>query len=134
VDSSLAGLSVYDYISSIDGGKIVIRKNAAIDTAFEKYILANPDRRVSGYRIRLYFDNKQDARTVSSDIEEKFREAFPKIPVYRSYNSPFFKVVVGDFRTKSDAVTVLDTVKRSFPDAFIIRERIIYPSFSTTLL
>ena len=46
---------------------------------------------------------------------------------YRTYSNPFFRVTVGDFRTKSEAMQLLQQVKGAFPTAFIVRETIGYP-------
>ena len=54
-------------------------------------------------------------------------EHFPTIPVYRSYMNPYFKVVAGDYRTKSDAMRELGAIKEIFPNAFIIKEYINFP-------
>ncbi len=46
---------------------------------------------------------------------------------YRTYSNPFFRVTVGDFRTKSEAMQLLLQVKGAFPTAFIVKETIGYP-------
>ena len=46
---------------------------------------------------------------------------------YRSYVNPYFKVTVGDFRTRSEAMQLLMEIKSDFPAAFIVKENINYP-------
>ena len=46
---------------------------------------------------------------------------------YRSYANPYFKVTVGDFRTKSEAMALLERIKYEFPSAFVVKENISYP-------
>ena len=36
-------------------------------------------------------------------------------------------MTVGDFRTKSEAVELLNRIKSDFPSAFIVKENINYP-------
>ena len=57
----------------------------------------------------------------------RFKGMYPGIAAYRTYSNPFFKVTVGDFRTKSEAMRLLQQVKGSFPSAFIVKETINYP-------
>ena len=57
----------------------------------------------------------------------RFKGMFPDVAAYRTYSNPFFKVTVGDFRTKSEATRLLQQVKGSFPSAFIVKETINYP-------
>ena len=62
------------------------------------------------FRIRIFNDNQQSARVSSEAAEKRFQAMCPGIPTYRTYSNPYFKVVAGDFRTKSEALKVLQTV------------------------
>ena len=57
----------------------------------------------------------------------RFKGMFPGVAAYRTYSNPFFRVTVGDFRTKSEAMQLLLQVKGAFPTAFIVKETIGYP-------
>ena len=82
----------------------------------------NKGRKSSVYRIRIYFDNSQNARTVSTQVADTFKVYYPNIPVYRSYSNPYFKVTVGDFRTKSDAMRFLEAIRPKYPTVFLVKE------------
>ena len=126
VDSTLVGQSVFAVINN-SAGEAVINQSASVDYAFAKYVGNNAKKKLNGFRIRIFFDNKQSARTQSEEVEKLFVELFPQYPVYRTYTNPYFKVAVGDFRTKSDAVKVLQDIQKLFPKAFIIKDVINYP-------
>ena len=49
------------------------------------------------------------------------------IGVYRTFESPNFKVCVGDFRTKDEALKLYHALKSSYPTAIILKETINYP-------
>ena len=82
---------------------------------------------VPGYRIRIYSDLGSGARDQSQSIKARFYEIFPEIPIYREYDSPYFKVYVGDYRTKIDALKDFNNIKRYFPSAFIVPDKINFP-------
>lgn len=82
----------------------------------------NAGRTVTGYRLRIFFDNRQTARRVSEEVALDFVTRYPDVPVYRSYVNPYFKVTVGDFRTKSDALQFMERIRREYPSAFLVRE------------
>lgn len=124
LDSTLLGKDIYQYIVEAN---VEVNRSPEVDSALVKYISHNPARQLHGYRISLFFDNKQSARNESENVESLFKESFPTIPVYRSYANPYFKVVAGDYRTKSDALRELPAVKKLFPNAFIIKEYINFP-------
>ncbi len=125
VDSALVGRNIFQYIQ--EGGNVAINQSGTVEAAFSVYLEKNAEKKKNGYRIRIYFDNKQTARSQSEEIEKLFSEQFPQYPVYRTYTNPYFKVAVGDFRTKSDAVRVLEIVRGQYPKAFIIKDIINYP-------
>ncbi len=123
-DSSLVGKSIFSLIS--EGGSR-IHQSQAISSAMARHIAANPTRKLSGYRVRIFFDNSQNARNASESVVRDFASRYPGVHVYRSYQNPFFKVAVGDFRTKSEAMEFLSEIKAQYHSAFVIKEDICFP-------
>lgn len=130
VDSSIVGKSIFSLMpSKAKGGKadVTIRQPHSVADAMSRQISDNPSRTISGFRIRIFFDNAQNARSASEETLKSFLTKYHGIPAYRSYQNPFFKVTVGDFRTKSEALELLEKIKGDFPAAFILKENINYP-------
>lgn len=66
----------------------------------------------NGFRIQVYSSNDQRvAARESSDIAEKVRNLNLGLDVYRTYNAPFWRVRVGNFRTQDEANEVMDELK-----------------------
>lgn len=130
LDSALVGVSVFYLLgtkASPYAGNVVINQPSYMADAFNYYIAGNTGKKKQGYRIRIFFDNRQSARGESENIVKSFYDNFPRIPAYRSYTTPYFKVVVGDYRTKSDAIKALHSIKVFYPKAVIVKEQIEYP-------
>lgn len=123
VDSTLVGRSVL----SVLGSGVTVNQSRAMRTAFDGYVSNNASKKLFGYRIRVYFDNGQSARARSESIARSISNAFPGIGVYRTFESPNFKVCVGDFRTKDEALKVYHSLKATYPTAIILKETINYP-------
>ena len=123
VDSTLVGRSVL----SVLGSGVTVNQSAAMRSAFDSYVSANASKRVSGYRIRVYYENNQNARNRSEAIARSISGTYPGIGVYRTFESPNFKVCVGDFRTKDEALKLYHALKSSYPTAIILKETINYP-------
>ena len=123
VDSTLVGRSVL----SVLGSGVTVNQSAAMKSAFDSYVSANASKRVSGYRIRVYYENNQNARNRSEAIARSISGTYPGIGVYRTFESPNFKVCVGDFRTKDEALKIYHSLKGSYPTALILKETINYP-------
>ena len=127
-DSSLVGTTIFQLLNKSEGGKVTLNQPQGFEQAYRIYVSGNKDRKRNGYRIRLFFDNKQTARVESEELEKAFQEQFPQIPTYRSYTNPFFKVVVGDYRTKSDAIRELKNILPYYPKAIVVKESIYFPA------
>ena len=124
-DESLAGKDIFEIL---ENSNVTVDQPNVIREAMKKHISGNSSRTINGYRIRIFFDNQQTARVESEAALNRFKARFPEIEAYRSYSNPYFKVTVGDFRTKSEAMEMLSTIQSSFPVAFIVKESINYPA------
>ena len=130
VDTLLIGKDVFHVMPlKSRGGKadVEIYQSQDIANALRKQIQSNSKRTMSGYRVRIFFDNKQTARVESEETIKKFESMYHDVKAYRTYANPYFKVTVGDFRTKSEAMELLSRIKREFPSAFVVKENIEFP-------
>ncbi len=123
VETSLRGGN----FNTIMPENVTFRHSVAVGDALDAQIQSNQGRLVEGYRIRIFLDNQQDSRERSAKAVEEFTKLYPGYNTYRSFTNPFFKVTVGDFRTKADAQIALKRISRSFPAAFIVKEKMKYP-------
>jgi len=130
-DSTLLGRDVFDLLEESGPKKnhIVIVQSDATKEIVNEQILQNATSplKIKGFRVRIFFDNKQSARGESTRIAAEFSEVSPGTAIYSDYDNPYFKVTVGDFRTKSDAMRFMNSIKALYPQAFITREYINYP-------
>jgi hypothetical protein len=110
-------------------GTIKLQQSQSIVSAFRSQVASNSSRRITGYRVRIFFDNKQNARDMSSSVAGGFESRYPGIHAYRTYENPYFKVSVGDFRTKDDALRFMNSIKEDYPTVFLVKETIGYPLF-----
>ena len=128
VDSTLAGRNIFEVLP--DG--VSVNQSGAVRNAVSMKAGSASRQMVSGYRIRIFFDNSQTARRESEAALYRFKVKNPGVAAYRSFANPYFKVTVGDYRNKSEALAALKTIRKDFPSAFIVRERFRYPSIGNT--
>lgn len=137
VDSTLLGQDVFQIMPRKDnGGKagVTIHQSQMVEESMRAHVIDNRTRPITGYRIRIFFDNSQNARKNSASALESFVSSFRGIPAYRSYANPYFKVTVGDYRTKAEAMANLPNIKKAFPSSFIVKEKINYPQIGSRLM
>ena len=131
VDTTLAGKDVFLVMPQKDmfSGKpgVKINQTGEVRDAMRRHVSENGTRTMSGYRVRIFFDNKQTARVESEETLKKFESTYHDVVAYRTYANPYFKVTVGDFRTRSEAVRLLERIRGAFPSAFVVKENIEFP-------
>ena len=123
VDSSLIGRNIL----SVMGSGVKVNQSQSMRSAFDSYVSNNASKKLTGYRIRVYFDNGQNARARSESIARSISNAYPGMGVYRTFESPNYKVTVGDFRTKDEALKVYHALKATYPTALLLKDTINYP-------
>lgn len=130
VDTLLAGKDIFHIMplkAKGDKADVEIYQSQEVASALRTQVESNSKRQISGYRVRIFFDNKQSARVESEEILKRFEAVYHDVKAYRTYANPYFKVTVGDFRTKSEAMALLSRIKSVFPSAFVVKENISYP-------
>lgn len=129
VDSTLIGTDIFKSMPDAGEATVTVNQSKEIEKAFNSCVKGKK-RSINGYRVRIYFDNKQGAREASMAAMASFKASFPDIAAYKTFSSPFHKVTVGNFRTKSEALKLMQQIKYSFPSSFIVKEKIEYPAAS----
>ena len=127
VDTVLVGRDILEVMPSC----VSVCQSDSLRVLLSERIEANDAALFGGYRIRIFSDNSQSARGASSELLYRFKTHHPEMPAYRTFDNPNFKVTVGDFRTKSEALCALKTIQTEFPTAFVVRESFKFPAFST---
>ncbi len=71
------------------------------------------------YRIRIFSESGQEARTKAYEVRRGFISKYENVNCHTEFENPFYKLYVGDFRTKSDALRFYKVIEHDYPDAFI---------------
>jgi hypothetical protein len=100
-------------------------KDKLIDQLIEKhkeYNQANPG--VDGFRIQIFFDSGNNSKRTATTVREQFMELYPQVVAYLTFKSPYYRVRVGDFRTKLEAEGFLVQLAAQYPNAFPVPDRV----------
>jgi len=109
----------------ISKDSLTMNADARVMKLQQKYIEINKLKQsCAGYRIQIHFGNEREK---AKEIKTKFLKEFPEIPAYDSYQSPNFRVRVGDYRSKLEASKQLKQISTLFPSSFIVSDNIKYP-------
>jgi hypothetical protein len=116
-------------------GDLNIVQDPGLDTLISRYILMsqkvyeqNGYYGMTGFRIQIFNSSNRNAREESRKARATFMSKFPDISSDILYSEPgYFKVRVGNFRTKAQATQVLRAISRDFPNAYIVPDIINFP-------
>ncbi|MCU0377494.1 MAG: SPOR domain-containing protein [Bacteroidales bacterium] len=110
--------------------KLIINQDPALDTLISRHIMANAMKKgVDGWRIQIYRGGHRTANDDANKVRAKFMEDFPDVKTYLTFDRPnWFKVKVGDYRTREEAATIFFTVQAKYPEAYLIRDVIAFTS------
>jgi hypothetical protein len=86
---------------------------------------------MEGCRIQIYASSNRNAREESNKARAEFMSKFPDIVSYPLYAEPgYFKVRVGDFRTRTEAYKLFQLISKEFPGAYIVPDVINFPDLN----
>ena len=116
-------------------GKLNIVQDPAVDTLMSRYILINENLKnenlhygMWGYRIQIYASSNRNAREEANKANAEFLEKFPDLKSIIPFVKPgYFKVRVGDYRTKTEAMSQFLIISKEFPDAYLVPDFINFP-------
>lgn len=117
---------------------VIVHKDPRIDQLVKKQIEINEfntrdaRRFVQGFRILILSTND---RAKADEAKMTVYKNFPELKAYMQYQSPYFKLKVGNFKDQKEADVYLKKLQLYFPaSVYIIRDMIeVNPDKSTEL-
>lgn len=111
---------------------LTVFKDPILDTFVSRVYYANyPKQIIKGYRVQIYSgSNRIDANKVKSD----FLETFLGEKIYFDYRQPYYKVRVGDYRTKLEAQKMYQLLLLDirFKGVLIVPDDINFPELKSS--
>jgi len=103
--------------SSQSASSVTVHKDPRIDLLVSKQIeinevtTRNARRSAPGYRILVISSNNRNKVT---EAKSTIYQQFPELKGYMMYQSPFFRLKVGNFRDRTEAETYLSAIQKLF--------------------
>ncbi len=74
-----------------------------------------------GFRVQLYSGSGSMARQEALEVKGKLLSELPDGNVFVEYTAPFWRVRMGNFRHKHDALPLLNQLKAAFSSCYIVK-------------
>jgi len=109
-------------------GEVILIQDEKLGTIlFNQIQLNKQDKDIPRYWIRIFSDSGHGSRESAYAAKARFLKKFEGIKNDVIYDDPNYKVYVGGYWTKSEALQILYQLKPDFPGAFITYDRIEFP-------
>ncbi len=105
-------------------GRLTINCDNKLQTISVNLKEAHKKRFHYGYRVQIFFSSGSDARNMAETTKQKFLQKYSDINAYLEFAQPYFKVLVGDFRTKLEASGLKKKLSAFYPGCFVVSSKI----------
>jgi hypothetical protein len=115
-------------IPPLDTSTVIVHKDLRIDMLIKKQAQINEEtaresrRTMRGYRLMVINTNKRDEAIAA---KTKIYTYFPELKAYLLYQSPYFKLKAGNFKTRDEAEDYQKKLNVFFPKGVFIISDII---------
>lgn len=109
-------------------GTVTINKDYRLDILLVKHFdIAKYEQTIDGYRVQIFFDAGNNSQSNANNSRTEFLRKYPEFEAYITFDSPYYKVRVGNFRTRLEAQHFLNATIGIYPNSFIVMDQIKYP-------
>ena len=110
------------------GGALKVYQDPRVDTLLSRYVQINELHPViEGWRIEIFFEAGNYSKKQAMEAKADFVKKYTEVPSYLIFQQPYYKVRVGDFRTKMEAERFLHQIEFEYPQAFVVMDEINFP-------
>lgn len=82
---------------------------------------------MEGFRVEIFFSSALNAKEQALKMKKEFLSKYPDSNVHIKFTAPNFRVRVGDFRIKNEALKLYKKIEADYPGAFIVPDIIDFP-------
>ena len=109
-------------------GSLHVQQDSRVDRLIERqrdiYGVSNT---MSGFRVQIFMEIGNEAVDHANLVKKEFEELYPELPIYLSYEQPYYRLRVGDFRNRVEAEKYLRILKPQYSLAFVTADIINPP-------
>ena len=109
-------------------GYVIVEQDQRIEQLIQRQKeIHSADNTIDGYRIQIFMESGNDAVEHANTVMAEFSEKYPDVPIYLVFGQPYYRLRVGDFRTRLEAEKFFMTLSQDYKKAFVTSDRIQLP-------
>ena len=103
-----------------ENGNITSINEKGINALVKKYEnILKEKNGIDGWRVQIMFKTKKEE---IQQLKIAFIKLYPQIPAYLEYEAPYYRVRVGNCRTKLEAIKIQRQISKHFQGAYPVPE------------
>lgn len=113
-------------------GDVQIIQDVRIDTLLARHVALNeynPD--IEGWRIEIFFESGNNSKRLAIEAQSEFISKYTEVPTHLIFQEPYYKVRVGDFRSRLEAEEFLKEISSDYPNVFVVKSEIDFPKLGS---
>jgi hypothetical protein len=108
-------------------GTVILDQDMRLRKAVKRHIDINTNH-FEGWRVQIYFGSGKTAMGEAQSTKTRFLTRYGnEHGAYIDFDTPNFKVKVGDFRTKAEAMYFKSVIEKTFPYSWVVKDWVNYP-------
>lgn len=80
---------------------------------------------IKGWRVMIYMGSGKSARNQANSVKLRIRNKYSDVEPHLVHHSPYFKILVGDYRTRIDAESFRKKLMREYPNSYVVESEIL---------
>lgn len=109
-------------------GSLRVKQDSRVERLMDRqrdiYAVSNT---MSGFRVQIFMEIGNEAVDHANLVKKEFEASYPDLPIYLSYEQPYYRLRVGDFRNRIEAEKYLRILKPQYSLAFVTADIINPP-------
>ena len=119
---------LFSHTLSAQPENVTIVKEKGIDDLVSKHLNYNEVMKtIPGFRIQIFSGSGNFSKGNAVSERSRFMGRYPHIKAYIIFNTPYYIVRVGNFRTRLEAEAFRQLMIDHYPEAYIVKDDIDLP-------
>ncbi len=107
-------------------GKVLIKEDPVVTEMMERYTQANKARKtVDGWRVQILAT--PDRQNLDRSLQT-FQYRYPNLAADWVHHNPYYKIRVGAFANRLEAMRLLHLLKPDYPGAYLVADKEMKPA------
>ena len=116
----LTPLPLFSQIFNQKSNLIKIEYESGLDNLINKNHKINQQKKgILGWRVQLTFKSTKEE---IKKMRVTFIKLYPDIPTYLTYDSPYYRICVGNFRLKNEAIKLNNIIRKNYIEAYPVQK------------